>query len=283
MPSLLHLLEIDLAALALVSGCMVRLLRQGLKQGRAKRALENSLVSAQAPIAVTPFVASRSLIAEDAVAEEVSSEAFALQHAAAASTRRPNWSHVELVVPGDPSVEDEQTPAEYAAEVVTAPVQTAFPTELLLPLLPPNEIYFVGDGAEEAVGAIEDPAAPELPREHVGILFLEDECDLATLKLAEITEIAPRPQTTAVTANSHAEPAPVEFIDGLYADPIDGMPFTPGEEVTPCACGTAYRLETAVWLREEAKGECVLCHRKITGEVRRIVDLSRPDQIAASA
>lgn len=49
----------------------------------------------------------------------------------------------------------------------------------------------------------------------------------------------------------------------LWADPIDGMPFLPGEQVFACPCGTAYRLDSREWLVEHCKSRCVNCDADI--------------------
>jgi len=44
-----------------------------------------------------------------------------------------------------------------------------------------------------------------------------------------------------------------------YADPVDGMPFEPGESVVPCVCGLAYREDSTRWLAEYHNGRCIHC------------------------
>jgi hypothetical protein len=44
-----------------------------------------------------------------------------------------------------------------------------------------------------------------------------------------------------------------------YADPVDGMPFEPGEFVVPCVCGLAYREDSVLWLAECQNGRCIHC------------------------
>jgi hypothetical protein len=44
-----------------------------------------------------------------------------------------------------------------------------------------------------------------------------------------------------------------------YADPVDGMPFEPGESVVPCICGLAYREDSVLWLAECQNGRCIHC------------------------
>ena len=47
--------------------------------------------------------------------------------------------------------------------------------------------------------------------------------------------------------------------DDLYADPIDGVPFTAGEEIHTCRCGVGYRQESLRWIEENLSGQCVHC------------------------
>jgi hypothetical protein len=47
--------------------------------------------------------------------------------------------------------------------------------------------------------------------------------------------------------------------EDLYADPIDGVPFTPGEEIHTCRCGVGYRRESLEWMTENLSGRCVHC------------------------
>ena len=49
-----------------------------------------------------------------------------------------------------------------------------------------------------------------------------------------------------------------EFSD-VYADPIDGVPFVPGETVIACRCGAGYRKESVDWLAVNLGGRCVTC------------------------
>lgn len=44
-----------------------------------------------------------------------------------------------------------------------------------------------------------------------------------------------------------------------YADPVDGMPFEPGESVVPCVCGLAYREDSVKWLAECQGSRCIHC------------------------
>jgi hypothetical protein len=44
-----------------------------------------------------------------------------------------------------------------------------------------------------------------------------------------------------------------------YADPVDGMPFEPGESVVPCICGLAYREDSVRWLAECQGSRCIHC------------------------
>ena len=45
----------------------------------------------------------------------------------------------------------------------------------------------------------------------------------------------------------------------LFADPIDGFQFEPGEEICLCRCGVGYRPESVAWLAETLGGHCVHC------------------------
>lgn len=47
--------------------------------------------------------------------------------------------------------------------------------------------------------------------------------------------------------------------EDLYADPIDGVPFTPGEKIHTCRCGVGYRRESLDWMTENLSGRCVHC------------------------
>lgn len=259
-----QLLWLDLGLLAVLCTCVVMLMRRALKQGRAKRTQENSLASAQAPIAATPYVTSRSVpspVASAAMTHEDVAAVFTPAHAVP-ETRRLLWSDTLQVVEADPWIDDALTPA---------PSINAAPFLFSLEA-PAEEVVITGEGA----------VSPELPREQVGILFLEDDQDIASLRLAEVREFSPRAKTNIVSEEKEFVAA-VEFIDGVYADPIDGVPFTTGEEVIPCVCGMAYRIDTAEWLRTEANGECVHCHRLLTGESIVIPEESQQTSIAQTA
>lgn len=52
---------------------------------------------------------------------------------------------------------------------------------------------------------------------------------------------------------------PDDEADLPYADPVDGMPFEPGESVVPCVCGLAYREDSVRWLAECQGGRCIHC------------------------
>jgi|GEM_PF-3986785 len=260
-----QLLWLDLGMLVVLCLCVVLLMRRALKQGRAKRSLENSLASAQAPITVTPYVTSRSVpspVADAAMTHEDVAAVFAPAHAVP-ETRRPLWSDTMAVVEADPWIDDVITPSEPAAS-------EAFLFSLEAP-------------AEETASFAEEAATPNLPREQVGILFLEEDQDIASLRLAEVREFAPRAKTTDAVAEEKEHVAAVEFIDGVYADPIDGVPFTAGEEVIPCVCGMAYRMDTTDWLRTEANGECVQCHRPLTRQSIFIPEESQQTSMAQTA
>lgn len=243
-----QMLWLDLGLLATLLVCTVLLVRRALKQGRAKKALENSIASAQAPIAATPHVTSRSVlqVASAGMSHEDIAAVFAPAHAVP-TTRRPLWADTLPVIEADPWIDD--------APVTAEPVLQETPLfSLEAPVI---EAVMDGTVAEEI-------ATPELPREQVGILFLDDDQDVTTLRLAEVRELSPKAKTEAPQEQESV--ATVEFIDGIYADPIDGIPFTAGEEIVPCACGMAYRMDTAQWLREEADGACVQCHKPLTAE-----------------
>ncbi|MEZ2345825.1 hypothetical protein [Terriglobus sp. RCC_193] len=259
-----QLLWLDLGLLVVLCVCVVMLMRRALQQGRAKRALENSLASAQAPITATPYVTSRSVPSPAASASMTHADVAAVFAPAYAvpETRRPLWSDTIQVVEADSWIDD-----------VLTPEQPAISEPFLFSLEAP---------AEEPVVAEEEAASPELPREQVGILFLEDDQDIASLRLAKVREFAPRAKTDAV-AEDKEHVAAVEFIDGVYADPIDGVPFTAGEEVIPCVCGMAYRMDTADWLRSEANGECVQCHRLLAAESIFIPEESQQTSMAQTA
>jgi hypothetical protein len=47
--------------------------------------------------------------------------------------------------------------------------------------------------------------------------------------------------------------------EDLYADPIDGVPFTAGEKIHTCRCGVGYRRESLDWMTENLSGRCVHC------------------------
>jgi hypothetical protein len=47
--------------------------------------------------------------------------------------------------------------------------------------------------------------------------------------------------------------------DQPYADPVDGMPFEPGESVVTCICGFAYREDSVRWLAEYQGSRCIHC------------------------
>lgn len=239
-----QMLWLDLGLLATLLVCTVLLMRRALKQGRAKKALENSLASAQAPIAATPYVTARSVphVASAGMSHEDMAAVFTPAHAVP-TTRRPLWSDTLPVMETDPWIDEAPAPVE--------------------PVVQEAPLFSLEAPVMEAVME-EEIATPELPREQVGILFLDDDQDISTLRLAKVRELSPR--ANAETRQEKESVATVEFIDGIYADPIDGIPFTAGEEIVPCACGTAYRMDTAQWLREEADGACVQCHTPLTAE-----------------
>lgn len=47
--------------------------------------------------------------------------------------------------------------------------------------------------------------------------------------------------------------------EDIYADPIDGVPFSLGEEIHLCMCGVGYRQESVEWIAENLSGRCVHC------------------------
>jgi hypothetical protein len=47
--------------------------------------------------------------------------------------------------------------------------------------------------------------------------------------------------------------------EDIYADPIDGVPFSLGEEIHTCRCGVGYRRESVEWMAENFAGRCVHC------------------------
>lgn len=59
-------------------------------------------------------------------------------------------------------------------------------------------------------------------------------------------------------------------LSDLYADPIDGTPFTAGEEIWVCRCGIGYHRESWEWLRGNLAGKCVHCGGAGIAEPRRI-------------
>jgi hypothetical protein len=54
-----------------------------------------------------------------------------------------------------------------------------------------------------------------------------------------------------------------------YADPVDGMPFEPGESAVPCVCGLAYREGSVLWLAECQNGRCIHCGAAVSLPQRR--------------
>jgi hypothetical protein len=68
--------------------------------------------------------------------------------------------------------------------------------------------------------------------------------------------------TTAPPITFREDLPPLSTFDDrgdVYADPIDGLPFTRGEFTIPCRCGVAYRAESLDWLAGHFAGRCVLC------------------------
>ncbi len=82
------------------------------------------------------------------------------------------------------------------------------------------------------------------------------------------------------TPEMAVQPLPAEM--DLYADPIDGVPFAPGEQVTLCACGTGYRVSTRLWLGEHTGGCCVQCRRAVAATVYVLPDPERLQLCIAS-
>jgi hypothetical protein len=64
-------------------------------------------------------------------------------------------------------------------------------------------------------------------------------------------------------------PDPDAEEDIPYADPVDGMPFEPGESVVPCVCGLAYREDSVVWLAECQNGRCLHCGAAVSSRQPR--------------
>jgi hypothetical protein len=56
---------------------------------------------------------------------------------------------------------------------------------------------------------------------------------------------------------------PVIKEDLPYADPVDGMPFEPGESVVRCTCGLAYRSDSVTWLADYYHGCCIHCGARV--------------------
>lgn len=85
----------------------------------------------------------------------------------------------------------------------------------------------------------------------------------ASPKTASVTWTDVTPDTAATAPATNAATIAVALLSAgdLYADPIDGVPFEPGEEVVLCDCGTGYRPSTCTWLAEHAGGACVQCHQ----------------------
>jgi len=75
------------------------------------------------------------------------------------------------------------------------------------------------------------------------------------------TDVTPDIAATAPATNAATIAVALLSAGDLYADPIDGVPFEPGEEVVLCDCGTGYRPSTRTWLAEHAGGACVQCHQ----------------------
>jgi len=91
---------------------------------------------------------------------------------------------------------------------------------------------------------------------------------------AELTStLAAAPQASIATPSMPAsEPEPsfrsfsaVEVFQApdVYADPIDGVPFTMEESVHACACGVGYRAESVEWLASHLGGLCVHCGAQV--------------------
>jgi hypothetical protein len=63
--------------------------------------------------------------------------------------------------------------------------------------------------------------------------------------------------------HSDATAIPLMIEEKNYADPIDGMPFEPGEPVIACRCGLAYRGDSVHWLHVHNAGRCAQCRAEI--------------------
>jgi hypothetical protein len=75
-------------------------------------------------------------------------------------------------------------------------------------------------------------------------------------RVGEVAAQDRRPNSAAERSLSSLEQAK----DGdLYADPIDGVPFTSGEKIHTCRCGVGYRRESLEWMTENLSGRCVHC------------------------
>jgi hypothetical protein len=75
--------------------------------------------------------------------------------------------------------------------------------------------------------------------------------------------------TPIATAPVTLTPHPPAIKEDLpYADPVDGMPFEPGEPVVPCSCGLAYREDSVQWLTDYHAGCCIHCGAKVNSSTK---------------
>ncbi len=79
------------------------------------------------------------------------------------------------------------------------------------------------------------------------------------------SEATPPPQQQALYFREEGA------LSDLYADPIDGTPFTAGEEIWVCRCGIGYHRESWEWLQGNLAGKCVHCGGASIAEPRRIL------------
>lgn len=70
---------------------------------------------------------------------------------------------------------------------------------------------------------------------------------------------APDRSTVPSTPVPQVNAAKAAAASDAYADPIDGVPFLPGEHAVACLCGLAYRADSLDWLRIHYDGKCVQC------------------------
>jgi hypothetical protein len=73
------------------------------------------------------------------------------------------------------------------------------------------------------------------------------------------TVVAARDRTPTFAAAPSLSLLDAAKHEDLYADPIDGVPFTRGEKIHTCRCGVGYRRESLEWMTENLSGRCVHC------------------------